>query len=94
MKVDLKIGFLHAYPNSDLQFENLDFKGHDLKDRAMRAVRDADYSSQFDKLSTFSYFTKGSKSLASEYRASVRTPNTHAGNKSVISKMSRTGMYW
>ena len=26
IKVDLRIGYLHAYPNGELQFENYDFK--------------------------------------------------------------------
>ena len=90
MKIDLKIGHLHAYPNSDLQFENLDFRSHDMKERYKRKLRDSKAngsdSISIDNMSFAQSFLSGGRSMGMSSAAmSVKTPNTH-GSKSLYSK--------
>ena len=93
-KLDFKIGYLHSYPNGDLQFENYDYNGKlDNGKFEKRILEKSAMDSSFEKLN--SAFSTGAKSvtMASCYM-SVRTPNTQAKSKYQSGVLNKTVDNW
>ena len=91
----MKIGCLHAYPNSDLQFENVDFSNANgnNQDRYTRRIRKTEKNlldQSLDKLSTV--YSTGGKSFGTCY-LSGKTPNTYAQSING-SQLNRTTANW
>jgi hypothetical protein len=81
--LDLKIGFLHSYPNGDLAFENFDdYASNIINERFEPRTIGGTYDNSYESASMS--FTIGGQSNAGY---SVRTPYTY-GEKSVYSKVS------
>ncbi|CDW91113.1 UNKNOWN [Stylonychia lemnae] len=97
IKLDLKIGFLHSFPNGDLQFENYDQPENYENERfEPRQLQQGQNDNPYETYSILQ--SNASKSIAGySHQFSVRTPQTY-GEKSVYSKthsqMNRTVNDW
>lgn len=80
--LDIKVGYLHSYPNSDLQFENA-IPSETLNARLQLKVRGQSNEEYRDSASMMT-FTLGSKS-----QISIKTPQT-VGSKTAYSRVSTT----
>jgi hypothetical protein len=89
--VDLKIGVLHAYPNSELQFENYNTEvaNNDNKKRMEKKVR---MGGDLKKIETNPYQDDGLLTFTMDNKTtiSVKTPNTFMnGRASCKSQVTR-----
>ncbi len=78
VKLDLKIGFLHCYPNGDFQFENYDYSQEDADQRRFekRQIQEQNSSDAYmNKVSNV--LSSASKSIGfTSCNISVMTPFT------------------
>ena len=98
MRLDLRIGYLHAYPNGELQFENFS-KEADI-DSEVKKINDKRFNSRKQDQLTEANLESVARAMSQNSRTvtmkscfeSVKTPVTRKSNKSQLSRVTDTGI--